>query len=201
MIIKTIKAIHKRWVFKAAFADVYYASDMMYSPRHNRALYLYNMTQRILWTMKILYPIFFLMIFFDATCTILALSTINDVIHLFSISCLLGWSLFIYLTMMHWLWYKKACHKMKTLEEKKLIRFIMKKMLKLTPYYLATHAFFLLLFNCWVLASVVLLDEDSLLVVLMLPTSFVFIFFIFYVASYWWIRMATYPLRNKLFRT
>ena len=95
--IKIVKLIHKRWVLKTAFSDVYYAADFLYAPGWgNRALYLHYQTQGLLWAMKYIYPIFFLILSFEAILAMLSVNTIADVIHLFGVLSLLNWSLFIY---------------------------------------------------------------------------------------------------------
>ena len=149
--------------------------------------------------MKTFYPIFFLIQSFATIQVMLSVDTIADVVYLLYTSFLLGWSLFVYLTMMHWLWYKNACQKMKTPKERKLVRFVMKKMLKLSPYYLAIHAFFFLLANCVLITHGVLKGVHPFAIVLLLPINCKFIIW-FYWICYLWIRMAAFPLRNKLFR-
>jgi hypothetical protein len=198
MLPKFIATTHKRWVLKIAFADMPFASSMMYSPRINLAMYNYSMTQMFLWSMKVFYPILFLITFYNTTLLLLFFNTVDDIVLLLHCVFLLGWSLFIYLIAMHWLWYKKQCQNMKTPRNKRLIRFVMKKMLKLSPLYLAIHVFFFLFANCCFLVQGILTDDPFAVAIL----PFINLLFIiyFYKIYYWWIRTATYPLRNKLFR-
>jgi hypothetical protein len=203
MVTKTIKAIHKWWVFEVALANLPFfwlltfplsaSLDGYLPPQY---LYWHIVWKTLCRTMTIAYPA----VFFILACLCITLpysfATIDETILLLTILLLLCWSLFAYLTMIFWLWYKNKCHKMKTPKDKRLTRFIMKKMLKSSPYYLAIHVFFILLTNC---LSVILLRTEPLFVVLLLAMNLVFIF-IFYGAYYCWIRQATYPLRNKMFR-
>ena len=200
MITSVIRTIHKQWVLRVAFDGMPYTWRWMVTAG---TMHSYYWMQGFYWTMKNFYPVFFLIMFFYAATVLLSLDSIVDVFHLFEISLLLSWSLFYYLAMKFWLWYRNECLTMKTPKEKRLIRFVMKKMLTLSFCYVATHAFFFFLFNCWILAGVVLsvvLFDGDLLLVAMLPfidVGFIIMLHGFY---YYWIRMATYPLRYKLFR-
>ena len=196
MITSVIRTIHKQWVLRVAFDGMPYTWRWMVTAG---TMHSYYWMQGFYWTMKIFYPVFFLVMFYHATVLLFSRNTIGDVFHLFEILLLLSWSLFYYLAMRFWLWYRNECLTMKTSKEKQLVRFIMKKMLALSFYYIATHAFFFFLFNCWILAGVALFDEVLLLAAL-LPFIDVVLILILYRYYYHWIRMATYPLRYKLFR-
>jgi Na+/alanine symporter len=191
--IKIIVVIHKWWVLKVAFVDSArnFADSTFNVPYRvgTGALYGYILTTTTMRVMTIAYPVCFFLLLFLCTPLMCSFVTLEDIVLLGCFFVLLAWSLFSYLTMLFWLWYKNKCHKISSPEDKKMVRMLMKKMLKLSPYYLATHVLFLLLANVMMIMAVPF-------AIIALPLNLIFVWCIYRA----WIRMAAYPLRHKLFR-
>ena len=187
MLMKIIIVIHKRWAIKVALAD--FTELRLAPPLHTAFLQYGTMTicmRTVLWV----YPLCFFFLLYLYIPLMNSSVVLEDVLLLGCFFALLAWSLFLYLTMLFWLWYKNKCRKMHNRNEKMRVRMWMKKMLKWSPYYVSTHVFFCVLVNV-----IIFLDAPYLIGV---SPGFAFLDFMLMFFIYRsWIRMAAYPLRTE----
>jgi len=173
--------MYKRWFMKIAYSD-YPGTGFGY------ALTIYKMRRVILTTFLLVFPIYFLI-------TIYAIPELTeyDLVARITATVFLLWFLFFYFATVWWFWYKRKCDKVACREDVRKVKKTMKKMIKLSPYYVLVHVLCLLLLNGLLLTYVKL----ELIVIAVL---FIGDIMAIYGISTAWIRMVTYPLRSHIIR-
>ena len=176
-------SMYQRWLMKIAHSDYPCAG-----PSLGYALAIYNSRRVILTSFLVLFPI----------CLLVFIPTIPeltdyDLFAGIAAKSFLLWLLILWFTVAWWLWYRRKCDKVANREDVRKVKASMKRMLRISPYYLCIHVLCLLFFNMLLLTHVKFAP---------IPVAVLLIgdIWIVYTISAAWIRMVAYPLRSHIIR-
>ena len=180
----------RRWIMKIAFSDPMFAMPIAsyLLPQYN--CILGNSWRIITKSFLIVFPVYFVIALYA-----IPELTEYDLLSEITVTFFLFWLLILYLTTVLWFWYKRKCDRVVNRENvKRIKKILMKRLLKLFPYYLLVHVLFFSLFNILLLIRIKL---DSLSVAFLIFCDILIV----HIISVTWIRIATYPLRSQVIRT